>query len=75
MSAKQRVPEDPQQHGVPGSIEINGELKSYSRLLDRVMSSEATRVAWLMGFLTGTALVDDDTSSAGSKWPSQEARR
>ena len=28
-------------------------------VLERVMSDRSTRLAWLLGFLTGSALVDD----------------
>jgi hypothetical protein len=35
------------------------EVKKYVDAVDKVMAHENTRVAWLMGFLTGSALTSD----------------
>ncbi|MHB8508314.1 MAG: hypothetical protein ACYDGR_06660 [Candidatus Dormibacteria bacterium] len=34
------------------------ELTAYMDAVDKVMGSEPTRTAWLMGFLAGSALVE-----------------
>ena len=39
---------------------LEEDLESYNRLLVTVMDSEVGRVAWLMGFLTGSALIEDN---------------
>jgi hypothetical protein len=52
------------------------EMEKYVKALDKVMANESTRVAWLMGFLTGSALVGDPEEEAQlSAEPPPAARR
>jgi hypothetical protein len=38
----------------------DAELEMFVSTLDKIMSAKATRSAWLMGFLVGSALVEQD---------------
>jgi hypothetical protein len=59
------------QQEAPEDKPSDDELEKYVDAVDKVMAHESTRVAWLMGFLTGSALVDDADDPKGGSDPIQ----
>lgn len=52
-----------------------GDLEKLADATAKMLGTESTRVAWLMGFLVGSALVEKPEPEAGPERPRRRPRR